>query len=163
KAVVALAQDFNFVILEDDAYGELRFSGTPLPPLYGLAPHGRVIRSATLSKILAAGLRVGYLLAPREVIARLTSLKLDGGASPVVGRVAAAWLRREHDAHVPRLVEVYRRKRDALIGGLEEALPAGDPLRPTWTVPQGGFFLWLKLPERIDPLRVQKEAGARGV
>ena len=88
KRVVDLAEAFNCVILEDDAYGELRFSGQPLPALYGLAPKGRVVRSATLSKILAAGLRVGYLIAPREVIARLNSLKLDGGASPFVGRVA---------------------------------------------------------------------------
>ncbi|HEX2516428.1 MAG TPA: PLP-dependent aminotransferase family protein [Chloroflexota bacterium] len=163
KRVVDLAERYNCVILEDDAYGELRFSGDPLPPLYGLAPKGRVVRSATLSKILAAGLRVGYLTAPREVIARLNSLKLDGGASPFVGRIAATWLRQEHDAHVPRLVQVYHRKRDALVDALEQSFPAGDPLRPTWTLPAGGFFLWLKLPPGVDPRKVADEAGQRGV
>src|SRR5437867_3130152 len=76
RRVVELAEEFNFAILEDDAYGELRFEGEPLPSLYRLAPKGRVVRSATLSKILAAGLRIGYVIAPEEVIARLNSLKL---------------------------------------------------------------------------------------
>jgi 2-aminoadipate transaminase len=163
RRLVDLAESFNCVILEDDAYGELRFSGEPLPSLYQLAPKGRVVRSATLSKILAAGLRVGYLTAPAPVIARLNSLKLDGGASPFIGRLAAAWLRREHDTHVPQLIDVYRRKRDALVDALEQSFPAGDPLRPAWTLPVGGFFLWLKLPAGVDPKKVAEGAGARGV
>ena len=133
-----------------------------LPRSTASRPKGRVVRSATLSKILAAGLRVGYLTAPREVIGRLNSLKLDGGASPFVGRIAATWLRQEHDAHVPRLSQVYRRKRDALVDALEQSFPAGDPLRPTWTLPAGGFFLWLKLPPGVDPRKVAEEAGQRG-
>jgi 2-aminoadipate transaminase len=161
--VVELAEAYNFVILEDDAYGELRFEGQPIPSLYALAPPGRVVRSATLSKILAAGLRVGYLSAPREMIARLNAMKLDGGASPFVGRLAAAWLRREHDTHVPLLIDVYRRKRDALVDALEQSFPPDDPLRPTWTLPAGGFFLWLKLAPGVDPKKVAEEAGARGV
>ncbi len=163
RRVVELAERFNFVVLEDDAYGELRFSGQPLPSLYGLARKGRVVRSATLSKILAAGLRVGYLTAPREVIARLNSLKLDGGASPFVGRVAATWLRSDHDAHVRRLVDLYRRKRDALVRGLEGGFVAGDALRPSWTLPAGGFFLWLRLPAGVDSLKVAEAASVRGV
>ncbi|MGH2368078.1 MAG: PLP-dependent aminotransferase family protein [Chloroflexota bacterium] len=163
RRVAELADEYNFVILEDDAYGELRFSGDPLPAIYGLATPGRVVRSATLSKILAAGLRVGYLSAPREVIARLNSLKLDGGASPFIGRVATAWLQAHHDVHVRQLVDVYRAKRDALVQGLERGLPPGDPLRPRWHVPAGGFFLWLKLPARLDPAVVAQEANQRGL
>jgi 2-aminoadipate transaminase len=163
QRVVDLAETYNFVILEDDAYGELRFSGQSLPSLYGLAPRGRVVRSATLSKILAAGLRIGYLCAPREVIARLNGLKLDGGASPFVGRVAATWLRRDHDAHVPGLIDLYRGKRDALVRGIEKGFQAGDALRPTWTLPAGGFFLWLKLPPGVDGAKVAAAAADRGV
>jgi 2-aminoadipate transaminase len=163
RRLVELAEGFNFVVLEDDAYGELRFSGARLPSIYSLAPSGRVVRSATLSKILAAGLRVGYLCASREVIARLNSLKLDGGASPFIGRVAASWLRQHHDSHVPQLIDIYRAKRDALLRGLERGFPPGDPLKPSWHVPAGGFFLWLKLPPGIDPARVSAAAAARGV
>lgn len=163
QAIADLSEQYNFVILEDDAYGELRFSGEHIPSLYALAPKGRVVRSATLSKILAAGLRVGYLSAPKEVIARLSSMKLDGGTSPFVNRLAMRWLQAHHDEHVAHLIDVYRAKRDALVRGLERGFPAGDPLRPQWTVPTGGFFLWLKLPAGIDPARVAQECAERGV
>jgi 2-aminoadipate transaminase len=163
RRVAALADEYNFAVLEDDAYGELRFAGEHLPALYGLARKGRVIRSATLSKILAAGLRVGYLAGPREVLGRLNSLKLDGGASPFTNRLAAAFLRARHDEHVRRLIGIYRDKRDALIRGLERGFPAGDPLKPHWHVPQGGFFLWLRLSPEVDPARVAQEAAERGI
>ena len=163
RRVAELADEFNFVILEDDAYGELRFEGEPLPALFRLASKGRVVRSATLSKILAAGLRIGYVIAPSEVIARLNSLKLDGGASPFTNRVAARWLQRSHDTHVPKLRDIYRRKRDALIRGLEQGFAGDEEVRPEWTVPRGGFFLWLHLPPHVDPTKVANEAGTRGV
>jgi len=163
KRVVELAEEFNFVILEDDAYGELRFTGTAMPSLYSLAPKGRVIRSATLSKILAAGLRIGYVTAPKEVLARLNSLKLDGGASPFTNRVAARWLEASHDRHVRHLIDIYRGKRDALIRGLEQGFAGQEDLKPAWHVPDGGFFLWLKLPPNVDPAKVAMEAGERGV
>ena len=158
-----LADEYNFVVLEDDAYGELRFSGERLPSLFRLARPGRVVRSATLSKILAAGLRVGYLTGAPEALARMNSLKLDGGASPFTNRLAAAFLRQYHDEHVRRLIDVYRAKRDALVRGLERGFAPGDPLKPQWHLPEGGFFLWLELPSSVDPARVTKEAGDRGI
>ena len=163
RRVAELADEFNFVILEDDAYGELRFEGEHLPPLYTLARKGRVIRAATLSKILAAGLRVGYLTAPKEIVGRLSSLKLDGGHSPLTGRLADLYLRKRHDEHVARLREVYRGKRDALVRGLERGFANAPQLKPAYRLPSGGFFLWLKLPDGVDPAKVAKEAGDRGV
>jgi len=97
------------------------------------------------------------------VIARLNSLKLDGGASPFTNRVATRWLTRSHDTHVPQLREIYRRKRDALIRGLEQGFAQDEELRPEWIVPHGGFFLWLHLPPHVDPAKVASEAGSRGV
>jgi 2-aminoadipate transaminase len=163
RRVIDLAEEYNFVILEDDAYGELRFEGEQVPSLYRLAPRGRVVRSATLSKILAAGLRIGYVTAPKEVLARLNSIKLDGGTSPFTNRVATRWLQRSHDTHVPQLREIYRGKRDALIRGLERGFAGDEELRPEWTVPRGGFFLWLHLPPQVDPAKVAEEASQRGV
>jgi 2-aminoadipate transaminase len=163
RRVAALADEFNFVILEDDAYGELRFSGEQLPSIYSLARRGRVLRSATLSKILAAGLRVGYVIAPPEVVGRLSSLKLDGGASPFTGRLAAAYLTRRYDEHVALLRDVYRRKRDALVRGIGRGFSGAPQLKPTYHLPTGGFFLWLKLPAGVDGARVAQEAAERGV
>jgi len=163
RRVIELAEEHNFAILEDDAYGELRFSGETLPSLYKLAPPGRVVRSATLSKILAAGLRIGYVTAPTEVLARLNSLKLDGGASPFTNRVATRWMQRSHDTHVRQLIDVYRQKRDALIRGLERGFEGDEELKPEWLVPRGGFFLWLQLPPQVDSAKVAQEASERGV
>jgi 2-aminoadipate transaminase len=163
RRLVDLSEEYNFVTLEDDAYGELRFSGEPLPALFKLAPSGRVLRSATLSKILAAGLRIGYVTAPKEVLARLSSLKLDGGASPFTNRVATRWMQRSHDRHVRQLIDVYQQKRDALIRGLERGFEGHEELKPEWLVPQGGFFLWLHLPPQVDSAKVAHEASGRGV
>jgi 2-aminoadipate transaminase len=163
RRIAELADEFNFVILEDDAYGELRFSGEHVPSIFSLARRGRVVRSATLSKILAAGLRVGYLTAPKEVVYRLSSLKLDGGTSQFTNRLAMVYLRKYHDQHVADLIEIYRNKRDALIRGLERGFEADSRLKPAWHLPDGGFFLWLKLPEGVDPTKTAQEAGDRGV
>ena len=161
--VVELADRFNFVILEDDAYGELRFEGEHLPPLYTLARRGRVIRAATLSKILAAGLRVGYVTAPKEIVGRLSSLKLDGGHSAFTGRLADLYLRKRHDEHVAELRDIYRGKRDALVRGIRTGFAGAPHLMPAFRLPTGGFFLWLKLPAGINAAKVAKEAGDRGV
>jgi len=163
KRVAALADEHNFVVLEDDAYGELRFSGEHIPPIYSLARKGRVVRAATLSKILSAGLRVGYLSAPKEVIARLSAIKLDGGHSPFTGRLANLYLEKRHDEHVAMLIDVYRRKRDALVDGIERGFASTPKLKPSYDLPSGGFFLWLKLPAGVDGTKVAKEAGDRGV
>ena len=163
RRLAELADEFNFVILEDDAYGELRFDGEHIAPIYTLARPGRVVRSATLSKILAAGLRVGYLTAPKEIVGRLSSLKLDGGHSPFTGRLADLYLKKRHDAHVELLRGVYRRKRDALVRGLERGFERAPALKPSFQLPHGGFFLWLKLPAGLDGQQVAAAAGERGV
>jgi DNA-binding transcriptional MocR family regulator len=168
KRVVELAEEFNFVILEDDAYGELRFTGTAMPSLYSLAPKGRVIRSATLSKILAAGLRIGYVTAPKEVLARLNSLKLDGGASPFTNRVAARWLEASHDRHVRQLIDIYRGKRDALIRGLVANVHVKERAYPTTGAP--GVHMRVLLgtgavpwPEVIAALQADGYAGVYSI
>ena len=163
RRLAELADEFNFVILEDDAYGELRFDGEHIAPIYTLARPGRVIRAATLSKILAAGLRVGYLTAPKEIVGRLSSLKLDGGHSPFTSRLANLYLKKRHDTHVELLRGVYRHKRDALVRGIERGFESAPALKPSYQLPSGGFFLWLKLPAGIDGQKVAAAAGERGV
>jgi 2-aminoadipate transaminase len=165
QELVALAHEHDTLILEDDAYGELRFEGETLPPLYALDRGGRVIRAGTLSKILGAGVRLGWLCAPREMIPAFQGFLFGGGVNPFMSRVATYYLRSDMEAHVARLIDIYRTKRDAMLRGLDEALGSTDAVISR---PQGGFFLWIRLPsgtnqkilaERAVQARVQYTPG----
>jgi 2-aminoadipate transaminase len=160
QELVALAHEFDTLILEDDAYGELRFEGEMLPSLYELDEHERVIRAGTLSKILGAGVRLGWLLAPRAMIPAFQGFLFGGGVNPYVSRVATYYMRDHMAGHVARLVEVYRAKRDAMLKGLWEVL-GGTDVRIS--KPEGGFFIWIKLPTGTDTARLRDLAVAARV
>jgi len=165
RALVALARRYGTMLVEDDAYSELRYDGAPLPFLYSLDPEGAVFQVRTFSKILAAGLRLGYVVAPRALLPRLLQLKVDVGTSPFAGHLAAAFAGDgpgaldRLTAHIAELKEVYRARRDAMLGALAEYAPPDV----SWTVPQGGFFTWLTLPEGLDAGALLPEAEAAGV
>jgi 2-aminoadipate transaminase len=158
--LIELAHEFDTLILEDDAYGELRFEGLTLPPLYALDAAGRVIRAGTVSKILGAGVRLGWLCAPRAMVPALQSFLFGGGTNPFMSRVATYFLREHMATHVARLIDVYRAKRDAMLRGLDEVLASTDAVISR---PEGGFFLWLRLPGRADPRRLAERAAAMRV
>jgi 2-aminoadipate transaminase len=160
RELIALAHEFGTLLLEDDAYGELRFEGEQLPSLYALDEGGAVIRSGTLSKILGAGVRLGWLCAPREMLPYLSSFNFGGGVNPFMSRVAVYYMREHMPEHVARLVEVYRRKRDAMRRGLLELLEGTDAVV---NKPEGGFFLWVKLPSGTDRQRLADLAAERRV
>jgi 2-aminoadipate transaminase len=147
EALVALAHEFDTLIVEDDAYGELRFEGQTLPPLFALDRGGRVVRAGTLSKILGAGVRIGWLCAPRPMIPAFQGFLFGGGVNPFMSRVATYFLRDHLESHVERLIDVYRAKRDAMLEGLHEGLDGTDA---RVNRPEGGFFLWMKLPSGTD-------------
>ena len=149
--LIELAHEFDTMILEDDAYGELRFEGETLPPLYALDRGSRVIRAGTLSKILGAGVRIGWLCAPRELIPAFQGFLFGGGVNPFMSRVATYYLRDHLVEHVERLIEVYRAKRDAMLRGLAEGLGSTDYVVSR---PEGGFFLWMRLPAGTDTKRL---------
>jgi 2-aminoadipate transaminase len=151
QELIALAEEYETLILEDDAYGELRFEGETLPPLYSLDTGGRVIRAGTLSKILGAGVRLGWLCAPRQMIPAFQGFLFGGGVNPFMSRVATFYLRTEMPAHVARLIDAYRAKRDAMLRGLDEILAGTDAVISR---PQGGFFLWIRLPKGTDQRRL---------
>ena len=149
--LIELTHEFDTMILEDDAYGELRFEGETLPPLYALDRGSRVIRAGTLSKILGAGVRIGWLCAPRELIPAFQGFLFGGGVNPFMSRVATYYLRDHLVEHVERLIEVYRAKRDAMLRGLAEGLGGTDYVVSR---PEGGFFLWMRLPAGTDTKRL---------
>jgi 2-aminoadipate transaminase len=149
--LIELAHEFETMILEDDAYGELRFEGETLPPLFALDRGSRVIRAGTLSKILGAGVRIGWLCAPSELIPAFQGFLFGGGVNPFMSRVATYYLREHMVEHVGRLIDVYRAKRDAMLRGLAEGLGSTDYVVSR---PEGGFFLWMRLPEGTDTTRL---------
>ncbi len=152
RALVALAEEYDTFVLEDDAYGELRFEGEPKPSVFSLDPRGRVIRAGTLSKILGAGVRLGWLCAPRALVPVLQSFNYGGGVNPFMSRVATYYLREHMEGHVKVLIDVYRQKRDAMLRGLWEVLGDTDV---EISKPEGGFFIWIRLPSKTDPDRLQ--------
>ena len=159
RRILELAREHGTLILEDDAYFDLRYEGASLPPIYALDDGASTMYLGTLSKTMGAGMRLGWLLAPPAVIGRLTALKIDGGTNVFGAHVAAEWLPDHLDAHVRELREIYRRRRDVMLASLQRHMPAGT----TWTRPEGGFFVWVTLPPGVDTTRMLPQACERGV
>ena len=162
EAIAALAQDAGLTILEDDVYRHLWFDALPPPALSDLAPD-HVIRLGSFSKLLAPGLRVGWLIAPPAVVRRCADsglLDSGGGASHFAAHVVAAFMELGgFAAHVEMLCAAYRERRDILCDALARHLPAGCQ----WQAPGGGFFVWVRLPEGVDSVELLPRAEAAGV
>ncbi len=153
-----IAAEHGLWIVEDDPYGELRYDGEPLAPV-GAHPgaRDRTITISSLSKVLAPGLRIGWLRAPDAVLRPLTIAKQAADLhTSTVDQIAArtALSLADLDAHVAGVRAEYRRRRDALLGGLGDALPAGS----TFNRPDGGMFVWARLPEGHDAARLLRAA-----
>jgi len=149
-ALAEVAERTGVWIVEDDPYGELRYSGETLPAVASLPPaQGRTLAISTLSKIAAPGLRIGWVRAPRELLRSLTIAKqaADLHSSTVDQAAAARWLATaDLAAHIKRLRAEYGARRDALLAGLGAALPPGS----THNHPDGGMFVWARLPDGWD-------------
>jgi 2-aminoadipate transaminase len=164
KQLIELAAEWDAVVLEDDPYSLLRFEGEPLTGLRELGEgRARVIAVHTFSKILAPGLRVGWVIAEPDVIARMVDARqsMDTCTAPPMQRLVARFLADGlADAHLDGLSVAYRERKGAMQRALEEEL---GPLGAHWTDPHGGFFLWLTLPEPIDTQTLFPAALAEGV
>lgn len=161
-ALVQLAARHDLLILEDDAYRELWYDTPPPPPLtsYGAPTH--VARMGSFAKILAPGLRLGWLQADAPVVQRCVDsglLDSGGGVNHFTAHVVAEYLRRGLlDAHVERLRATYRARRDHLMAALQQ-LPAGCRVLP----PGGGYFVWLRVPDGLDTTALLARAEEAGV
>ncbi|MET8830859.1 PLP-dependent aminotransferase family protein [Streptomyces sp. NPDC004610] len=149
-AVADVAARRGLWIVEDDPYGELRFEGERVPWIAAQPGAGdRVALLGSLSKVMAPGLRLGWLRAPAPLLRACAVAKQAADLhTPTVNQLAAAryLADRDLDAHVGRVAAVYRERRDAMLAGLAGALPEGS----TWNRPEGGMFLWARLPESYD-------------
>ncbi|MCY3895725.1 MAG: PLP-dependent aminotransferase family protein [Chloroflexi bacterium] len=136
-------------VFEDDAYYELHYDGERPPSMYELdGGTGLVTRAGTFSKILGAGIRLGWILTSPALADRILPLKTDGGTSPFASALASEFMREHMEEQIARLQDVYRERRDIMLAALEQHV--GD--LATWVRPNGGFFFWLTLrrPELLD-------------
>jgi 2-aminoadipate transaminase len=169
--VIKMAERYGIPIIEDDPYGQLRYEGDHIKPLVVLDAEslhcetngrytGNVIYLSTFSKTLAPGLRLGWVVAPQDVIVRLVQAKqgTDLHSSTFDQMVAFEVARSGFiDRHVRRIREVYHRRRNLMLASLERAFP--DPASGVrWTHPQGGLFLWVEVPEWIDSGELLEDA-----
>jgi 2-aminoadipate transaminase len=148
QEVAAVAARRGLWIVEDDPYGELRYDGERVPWIASRpGAEDRVVLLGSFSKIMAPGLRLGWLRAPAELRRACAVAKQAVDLhTPTLNQLAAARYLDVLDAHVARVRAVYGARRDAMLAGLPAALPEGS----TWSRPEGGMFLWARLPESYD-------------
>lgn len=147
--VLELAREFHLLVVEDSPYRELRFEGSAPPPLAALDRDGRVIYLSTFSKTLCPGLRIAWITARDEIIQQLVTAKqgMDLCCPAFTQAIAAEFCAQGHIySRISQITALYRRKRDVMLATLEREMPDGV----SWTHPQGGLFLWVRLPEAMD-------------
>ncbi|WP_145047627.1 PLP-dependent aminotransferase family protein [Paenibacillus xylanexedens] len=162
KAIYDLAKKYGVMILEDNPYGELRFKGQDVPTIKSMDDEGLVIYVGSFSKILSAGLRVGYVLAPYEVVQKMVVAKQGEDVhTAMLPQILAYKFMAEYDydSHIDSIRTIYHRKSALMIEQLNQHM--GD--RITFTQPEGGLFLWCDLPHQVPMLEYAKTAAAQGV
>jgi 2-aminoadipate transaminase len=156
-ALVRVARDHRVAILEDDPYGELRWSGVPLPPLAGLDRDAPVIHLGSFSKTLAPGLRIGYAISDEKTIRAMVVAKqaADLHTGVLSQRAVARLLETyDYDGHLRELRRVYGERCAAMLASIERSFPKGTH----YTRPEGGLFVWAQLPFGIDAQDVLDDA-----
>ncbi|MEV6007511.1 PLP-dependent aminotransferase family protein [Streptomyces sp. NPDC051976] len=163
RAVAEAAARHGLWIAEDDPYGDLRFEGERQPWIAGLdAAADRAILLGSFSKIMAPGMRLGWLRAPAALLRACVIAKqaADLHTSTVDQAAAARYLAdNDLDAHLERVRTAYRDRRDALLAGLPAALPTGS----SWNRPEGGMFVWVRLPDGYDATALLRTAVSHDV
>ncbi len=157
--LLRLAQDHGVPIVEDDCYADLIWDGRRPPALHAMCGDGRVIHIGSFSKSIAPALRVGYIVAGWPVLSRMLALKTDAGSGALEQMALADYCPPHFTSHVPELTRALRAKLDTLMEALREQFgTAAD-----FDEPKGGIFLWVKLPDQVDTMRLSQAALAAGV
>ena len=161
KMLVSLAQEHDFLIVEDSPYRELRYEGEHIPTMYSLAPD-HVIHLGSFSKIFAPGFRLGWAIAHPDILDKIYVCKQSLDLCPPIfdQYVAAEFLTSGRlDENLARSIDLYKGKRDLLLSLLEKHMPEGV----TWTHPEGGLFLFLTMPDGFDAVKFYDTALDAGV
>ena len=162
KALLALANKYDLPILEDNAYGEVRFEGERIPSIKSMDTENRVIYLGSFSKILSPGLRVGWACADHEVILKYELLKngLDLQSAELAQMQVDEFLNsNDLETHIGKINKVYKERRDLMI----KMIDAEFPKEATYFYPKGGMFIWVNLPSHVDTRELLKKAIERKV
>src|SRR6266566_6079878 len=161
--IIRLARKYGFLIVEDDVYRDLSFEGAVPASFYALADGKQVFSIGSFSKTLAPGLRLGWLVGSEESIqycVNCGTTQMGGGANPFVAHMVAEYCRSGSlEKHISHLQSLYKIRRDVALEALEQYMPSDV----NWTHPNGGFFIWLSLPENVFAQEVKRLALQEGV
>ena len=159
KRMLELSREHGIPVIEDDCYVDLRYEGEMPPAMHSMDADGRVMYLSSFSKIVAPGVRLGWVVAPEEVTGRILAIKLDGGPNEFASLVVRDYLRKEMYPHIAEINGIQRVKRDAMLSALGENFP----LTCRWSKPKGGLYIWLELPLGADTVKLQEAALKEGV
>ncbi len=157
--LLRLSQSYGVPIFEDECYSDLVWSGERPPALYAMAQGQGIVHIGSFSKSVAPALRVGYIVAGWDILSRILALKTDAGSGALEQMVLAEFCRAHFAAHVPRLTRGLRMKLDTLMEALKEQFGTAAEFDD----PKGGIFLWVKLPDAVDTLKLAQAALPAGV
>ena len=162
KAFMDIINRYDFPVLEDDPYGELRFDGDKVPSLKSMDTKGNIIFLGSFSKILMPGLRSAWMVADPVIIDKVVKLKqaVDLQSSSFGQRQTSFFIDMyDLDAHVAKIKELYKKRRDLMCDSMKEYFPEGI----TFTYPEGGLFTWVTLPEGMDAKELMPKVLAKNV
>ena len=157
--MLQIAQEYGVPIWEDDCYADLIWSGQRPPAIYAMSEQRNVIYIGSFSKSIAPALRVGYIVAPWEVMSRTLALKTDGGSGALEQMVLAEFCTKNFGRHVPELRRGLRAKLETLMESLREHFGSAAEFDDA----KGGIFLWVKLPDSVDTMKLYESALKTGV
>jgi 2-aminoadipate transaminase len=157
--LLRLAQQHGVPIFEDDCYADLIWDGKRPPALYAMSKTRGVIHIGSFSKSVAPALRVGYIVAEWDLIARMLAIKTDAGSGAIEQMVLGEFCPKHFDEHVPQLARGLRAKLETLMDALNEQFGTAAEFDD----PKGGIFLWVKFPDQVDTLKLYQPALAAGV
>lgn len=159
RELLRLAAAYDVPLFEDDCYSDLVWSGERPPALYAMSARGGVVYIGSFSKSIAPALRVGYVVAPWEVMSRMLAVKTDAGTGALEQMVLAEFCKTGFSSHVPMLRRSLRGKLETLKESLRRSFGAAAQFDD----PKGGIFLWVTLPESVDTLKLHQCALAAGI
>lgn len=162
KRIIDLCNAYDVLIIEDDPYGELRYRGKDEPLLKSLDTEDRVIYLSTFSKILVPGFRIAWMVAPEELVKKFVMAKqaVDLCTTTFTQYIGAEYLRRGYvDEHIKKIKEIYGRKMQIMLRSMEEYFPEGAQ----YAEPDGGMFVWVRLPEHVNTIDMFHKAIEQNV
>lgn len=158
KRVLELASEYNLLIIEDNPYGDLRFRGEEIATLKSLDTENRVIYCGSFSKILSPGMRLGYIIGPAPLFEKIEMLKqVNDVHTPMLTQLMCVQFMKKYniDSYIEKNRKLYKEKCDCMIDAMNEYFPKG---KVTWTVPDGGIFLWCQCPAITDVSEIVNKA-----